>query len=372
MAKQKAMRASLEDDFSVDFAGEFDADMEHELETPTDVDELGATDKVETPVALSPEAALESLLALGRAQGYVSYDDVLKVMPEAESSMEQLEDIFASLFEQGIEVGQAREEEPDGLGDISDAEIEAVEIEEEDFDLSQIEIDDSISLYLKEIGRVPLLTAEEEVDLAKRHGDAGATRARSSQGGMDDWDERERLLGQVREGQKAQEHLIKANSRLVVSVAKKYVGRGVPFLDLIQEGNIGLIRAVKKFDYRRGFKFSTYATWWIRQAVTRAIADQGRTIRVPVHMYEQINRLTRTSRQLVQELGRDPTTDEIADRLEVSPRKVEHIMRVSQRPLSLEMPVGEEEDSYLGDFIEDEDADAPSEAAGAAVAARGD
>ncbi len=181
---------------------------------------------------------------------------------------------------------------------------------------------------------------------------------------MEDWEERERLLWFVRDGQNAQEHLIKANSRLVVSVAKKYVGRGVPFLDLIQEGNIGLIRAVKKFDYRRGYKFSTYATWWIRQAVTRAIADQGRTIRVPVHMYEQINRLTRTSRQLVQELGRDPTTEEIADELGVSPRKVEHIMRVSQRPLSLEMPVGEEEDSYLGDFIEDEDADSPQEAAG--------
>ena len=283
MAKQKSIRASFEDDFSVDFAGEFDADMEHELETPATVNEIGATDEVETPVVLSPEAALESLLALGRAQGYVSYDDVLKVMPEAESSMEQLEDIFASLFEQGIEVGQAREEEPDVMGDISDAEIEAVEIEEEDFDLSQIEIDDSISLYLKEIGRVPLLTAEEEVDLAKRMERGRDSRKRLSEG-LEDWEERERLLWYVRDGQAAQEHLIKANSRLVVSVAKKYVGRGVPFLDLIQEGNIGLIRAVKKFDYRRGYKFSTYATWWIRQAVTRAIADQGRTIRVPVHM----------------------------------------------------------------------------------------
>ena len=320
-----------------------------------------STEEEEKVVAMSPEAALENLLTLGRGQGYVSYDDVLKVMPEAETNMEQLEDIFAALFEQGIDVGQAREEEPDQMAELAEIEMEIVE--DETFDLSQIEIDDSISLYLKEIGRVPLLTAEEEVDLAKRMERGRDSRRRLSDG-MEDWEERERLLWFVRDGQAAQEHLIKANSRLVVSVAKKYVGRGVPFLDLIQEGNIGLIRAVKKFDYRRGYKFSTYATWWIRQAVTRAIADQGRTIRVPVHMYEQINRLTRTSRQLVQELGRDPTTEEIANELGVSPRKVEHIMRVSQRPLSLEMPVGEEEDSYLGDFIEDEDADAPGDAAG--------
>lgn len=307
---------------------------------------------------MSPEQAQAHLLQLGRSKGFVSYDDVLKVLPEVENNIDQLEDIFATLFEQGIAVGQKEEieeEEPEEI-------IEGVE-EEEDFDLSQIEIDDSISLYLKEIGRVPLLTAEEEVDLAKRMEKGRLSRGKLSDG-VDDWEERERLLLLVRDGQAAQEHLIKANSRLVVSVAKKYVGRGVPFLDLIQEGNIGLIRAVKKFDYRRGYKFSTYATWWIRQAVTRAIADQGRTIRVPVHMYEQINRLTRTSRQLVQELGRDPTTEEIAEELGVTPKKVEHIMRVSQRPLSLEMPVGEEEDSYLGDFIEDEDADSPQDAAG--------
>lgn len=307
---------------------------------------------------LTPEQALEHLLTLGKNQGFVSYDDVLRVMPDAENNIEQLEDIFAALFERGIDVGQSRDSES---GDSSDDSSDSSE--EEEFDLSQIEIDDSISLYLKEIGRVPLLTAEEEIALAKRMERGRDARQKLAQG-TDDWEEREQLLWYVRDGQAAQEHLIKANSRLVVSVAKKYVGRGVPFLDLIQEGNIGLIRAVKKFDYRRGFKFSTYATWWIRQAVTRAIADQGRTIRVPVHMYEQINRLTRTSRQLVQELGRDPTTEEIADELGVSPRKVEHIMRVSQRPLSLEMPVGEEEDSYLGDFIEDEDADSPSEAAG--------
>jgi RNA polymerase primary sigma factor len=301
--------------------------------------------------------ATAQLFSLGRDQGFVTYDDVLNAFPEAETNMEQLEDLFANLFEQGIEVSAFRE------GDDNEAaEDERSEPAELDIDLDLIDIDDSISLYLKEIGRVPLLTADEEVSLAKRMERGREARQRLTQG-VEDPDERDKLLLAVRDGQAAQEHLIKANSRLVVSVAKKYVGRGVPFLDLIQEGNIGLIRAVKKFDYRRGYKFSTYATWWIRQAVTRAIADQGRTIRVPVHMYEQINRLTRISRQLVQELGRDPTTEEIADRLGVPPRKVEQIIRVSQRPLSLEMPVGEEEDSYLGDFIEDDEAESPTDSA---------
>ena len=314
-------------------------------------DQQGAT-------ARRSSEATEQLVILGRGQGFVTYDDVLNAFPEAESNMEQLEDLFANLFEQGIEVGTLHEEE-----EVEDAGEDAgVEIPELDIDLDLIDIDDSISLYLKEIGRVPLLTADEEVSLAKRM-ERGRDARQKLTLGADDPNERDRLLLAVKDGQAAQEHLIKANSRLVVSVAKKYVGRGVPFLDLIQEGNIGLIRAVKKFDYRRGYKFSTYATWWIRQAVTRAIADQGRTIRVPVHMYEQINRLTRTSRQLVQELGRDPTTDEIAERLGVPPRKVEQIIRVSQRPLSLEMPVGEEEDSYLGDFIEDAEADSPTDSA---------
>lgn len=364
MAKQRMVDFSMDADFDTDFESGFSNDFDNDFDDETadltegpDALQVGEGEEAE-PVVLSQEEILNRLLTLGRSQGYVTYDDVLRLMPQAENNMEQVEDIFASLFEQGIEVGQVREEEPEELSDL-DNDL----VEEENFDLSQIEIDDSISLYLKEIGRVPLLTAEEEVSLAKRMEKGRDARRKLSQG-VDDWEDRERLLWLVRDGQAAQEHLIKANSRLVVSVAKKYVGRGVPFLDLIQEGNIGLIRAVKKFDFRRGFKFSTYATWWIRQAVTRAIADQGRTIRVPVHMYEQINRLTRTSRQLVQELGRDPTTEEIAEELGVSSRKVEHIMRVSQRPLSLEMPVGEEEDSYLGDFIEDEDADAPSEAAG--------
>jgi RNA polymerase primary sigma factor len=310
-------------------------------------------------VGLRSAEATEQLMVLGRDQGFVTYDDVLNAFPEAESNLEQLEDLFANLFEQGIEVGSFREEENTEESNEDDDDRGRGEI---DIDLDLIDIDDSISLYLKEIGRVPLLTAEEEVILAKRM-ERGREARQKLTLGVDDPAEHERLLAAVKDGQAAQEHLIKANSRLVVSVAKKYVGRGVPFLDLIQEGNIGLIRAVKKFDFRRGFKFSTYATWWIRQAVTRAIADQGRTIRVPVHMYEQINRLTRTSRQLVQELGRDPTTEEIAERLGVPPRKVEQIIRVSQRPLSLEMPVGEEEDSYLGDFIEDAEADSPTDSA---------
>lgn len=359
MAKQRKMKVSADNDLDMEMDNDFDfgEDVAENEASSTEENELDDNKQLEN---LSPEQALEHLLNLGRTQGFVSFDDVLQVMPEAENNMDQLEDTIASLFEQGIEIGQTKEEES-AEGDAGESGSESAE--EDTFDLSQIEIDDSISLYLKEIGRVPLLTAEEEIALAKRMEKGRDSRKQLTQG-VDDWDEREQLLWLVRDGQAAQEHLIKANSRLVVSVAKKYVGRGVPFLDLIQEGNIGLIRAVKKFDYRRGFKFSTYATWWIRQAVTRAIADQGRTIRVPVHMYEQINRLTRTSRQLVQELGRDPTTEEIADELGVTPRKVEHIMRVSQRPLSLEMPVGEEEDSYLGDFIEDEDADAPGDAAG--------
>ena len=301
--------------------------------------------------------ATEQLITLVRNQGYVTYDDVLNAFPEAETNIDQLEDLFANLFEQGIGIGPFQEGDSDDSDDSDRPQPPQVDI-----DLDLIDIDDSISLYLKEIGRVPPLTAAEEVSLAKRM-ERGREARQSLTQGVDDPADRERWLAAVKDGQAAQEHLIKANSRPVVSVAKKYVGRGVPFLDLIQEGNIGLIRAVKKFDYRRGYKFSTYATWWIRQAVTRAIADQGRTIRVPVHMYEQINRLTRTGRQLVQELGRDPTTEELAARLAVAPRKVEQIIRVSQRPLSLEMPVGEEEDSYLGDFIEDGEADSPTDSA---------
>ena len=319
-------------------------------------------DNTTSQAAAEDTGALERLLALGRQQGYITYDDLMEAIPEAELNLEQLEDALSVLIEQGIEISDLEGPEP-VAEQVMEKEAVIVEPIREDADLTAIDIDDSISLYLKEIGRIPLLTAEQEVELSKRMENGRTARRRLNKDGQLDVDERQSLKAVIRDGKAAQEHLVKANSRLVVSVAKKYVGRGVPFLDLIQEGNIGLIRAVKKFDYRRGYKFSTYATWWIRQAVTRAIADQGRTIRVPVHMYEQINRLARVSRQLVQELGRDPTTDEIAIELGISSKKVERIIKVSQRPLSLEMPVGEEDDSFLGDFIEDSDAPSPTEQA---------
>jgi RNA polymerase primary sigma factor len=223
-----------------------------------------------------------------------------------------------------------------------------------------VEADDTIGLYLKEIGRVDLLTADEEVSLAKRMEtglNAADTLSRDGLSTEKHWE----LKEQVRDGFAAREHLISANSRLVISVAKKYIGRGVPFLDLIQEGNIGLIRAAKKFDYHRGHKFSTYATWWIRQAVTRAIADQGRTIRVPVHMGDQINKLIRTSHRLTQDLGREPTVEELAQALDVPLRKAEQMIKVARRPLSLEMPTDDEADSVLGDFIEDVESPEPVE-----------
>jgi len=236
------------------------------------------------------------------------------------------------------------------------------ETELDDGDLADFqysEADDSISLYLKEIGRVRLLTAEEEVDYARRI-EMGRLARHEYDDEPDETVQRDDLVHVMFDGKLAQDCLIKANSRLVVSVAKKYIGRGVPFLDLIQEGNIGLIRAVKKFDHRRGYKFSTYATWWIRQAVTRAIADQGRTIRVPVHMYEQINRVTRATRDLAQQLGRDPTMEEIACELGMSPDKVKQVMQVAERPLSLEMTIHEEDDASLTDFIEDDEVASPA------------
>ncbi len=315
-------------------------------------------------------AALNQLLEIGRQRGAVTYDDILHFFPEAERDIEQLEEAYAALQSAGIELVDASsvEDEP------SEEEMEEIEVEEEESstlrDLSQddaylsaIDADDTIGLYLKEIGRVPLLVAAEEVALAKRMEKMKLAREQLAKGGKISPRRRDDLQTDIDDGWAAREHLITANSRLVISVAKKYMGRGVPFLDLIQEGNIGLIRAAKKFDYKRGHKFSTYATWWIRQAVTRAIADQGRTIRVPVHMGDQINKLLRVSHSLTQELGRDPTVDELADALNVTPKKVESMIQIARRPLSLETPTDEEEDSVLGDFIQDEDSPAPVEVA---------
>jgi RNA polymerase primary sigma factor len=312
-------------------------------------------------------SAISRLLALGRKKNFVTIDDILSIFPDAEQDVDQLEDAFAALISAGITyIDDISVREPtDGEIDDSDEDVEEDDLpsaNKNENHLSNIDTDDTIGLYLKEVGRVPLLTAEEEVDLAQRIEQGRLAREELARGSVSPH-RRMDLQHFVRDGWAAREHLITANSRLVISVAKKYMGRGVPFLDLIQEGNIGLIRAAKKFDYRRGHKFSTYATWWIRQAVTRAIADQGRTIRVPVHMGDQINKLLRTQHQLTQRLGRDPVVEELADALEVTPQKVENMIQVSRRPLSLETPTDDEEDSVLGDFIQDEEIPAPDDTA---------
>lgn len=325
-------------------------------------------DKIEKEqVEYSPIARL---IELGRQKSYVTIDDILNFFPEAERDVDQLEEAFAALLSAGIPY-------VDDDTMIEPSERELVTEEEEvptdaairekagldDNYLANIDTDDMIGLYLKEVGRVPLLTAEEEVNLAKRIERGRLSREELAIGNEESDQKQVNHRGNIEDGWAAREHLITANSRLVISVAKKYMGRGVPFQDLIQEGNIGLIRAAKKFDYRRGHKFSTYATWWIRQAVTRAIADQGRTIRVPVHMGDQINKLLRVQHQLTQRLGRDPSVEELANSLDVPPKKVENMIQVARRPLSLETPTDDEEDSVLGDFIQDREAPAPDETA---------
>ncbi len=305
----------------------------------------------------------EQLLNIGREKSYVTYDDILAAFPDAEKNLEQMEDVFAALADAGIQIVPSEDEAADQLGYEEDDDEDEYNDHNNENLLEAIEADDTVGLYLKEIGRVPLLTAAQEVDLAQRMERGKAARDAIAEADSEKLEDKERLrLDQMGDdGMAAREHLINANSRLVISVAKKYIGRGVPFLDLIQEGNIGLIRAAKKFDWRRGHKFSTYATWWIRQAVTRAIADQGRTIRVPVHMGDQINRLLRASHQLTQELGRDPTVAELAEALNVTVRKAEQMIQVARRPISLETPTDDEEESVLGDFIPDEDSPAPAE-----------
>lgn len=272
----------------------------------------------------------EELFEKGKAQGFITQDEIMAIFPDVEESVEELDEIYANLGEQGIDVVDSREKMiwGDGKEEPDEKELEAPEIN--DF------ADDSVRMYLREIGRIPLLTREEEVDLAKK----------------------------VAEGDKAaKKALTRANLRLVVSIAKKFMGRGLDLLDLIEEGNTGLMRAVEKFDYTKGFKFSTYATWWIRQAITRAIADQARTIRIPVHMVETINKLLRTKRRLLQDLGREPLPEELATEMEMDVAKINHILKISQDTVSIDAQIGEEEDSRLADFIEDQEAVTPAEAA---------
>lgn len=291
--------------------------------------------------------SVQALIQKGKKKGSITYREIMDALQGVDLSADQIDDVYQQLGRMGIDVvpepGQvdlevlkkAKQREEEKAEESEDEEEE----EEAEVDLSVPEgvgIDDPVRMYLKEIGRVPLLSAEEEIQLAKR---------------MEAGDE------------EAKRRLAEANLRLVVSIAKRYVGRGMLFLDLIQEGNLGLIKAVEKFDYIKGFKFSTYATWWIRQAITRAIADQARTIRIPVHMVETINKLIRVSRQLLQELGREPIPEEIAKVMDIPVERVREIMKIAQEPVSLETPIGEEEDSHLGDFIPDEDAPAPAEAA---------
>ncbi len=312
-------------------------------------------------------SSIARLIQLGRKKSFVSLNDILQFFPDAENNVEALEHAFAVLISAGIPYI----EDAELFRDPSDKELEEEEQEVKKEkadggkgrdDLANIDTEDTIGLYLKEVSRVPLLNAQEEVELAQRIESGRFAREELARGNVSSR-RRIELRHLIEDGWAAREHLITANSRLVISVAKKYMGRGVPFLDLIQEGNIGLIRATKKFEYRRGHKFSTYATWWIRQAVTRAIADQGRTIRVPVHMGDQINRLLHVQHQLTQSFGRKPTVDELADALEVPPIKVENMIQVARRPLSLELPTDDEEDSMLGDFIEDDEVPPPDDTA---------
>jgi RNA polymerase primary sigma factor len=315
-------------------------------------------------MAIAKEAQIDEvrdLVAKGKERGFLTNEEVIEALAPVDVSAEQMDNILQHLQDENIEVVEMVDEL-----DAEEFAREARSARDEELAL-KAPTNDPVRMYLKEIGKVPLLTAEQEVILAKAIEEGeGATAEidKATDGGRRHTPPRLRELQRTeRQGQLAKKKLIEANLRLVVSIAKRYVGRGMLFLDLIQEGNLGLIRAVEKFDYTKGYKFSTYATWWIRQAITRAIADQARTIRIPVHMVETINKLIRIQRQLLQDLGREPTPEEIGREMEFSPEKVREILKVSQEPVSLETPIGEEEDSHLGDFIEDSDAVVPVDAA---------
>jgi RNA polymerase primary sigma factor len=335
---------------------------------------------------VSKDELRTQLIDKARRKGNITYDEILNLYPDAEQDITLLDDLMDELMEAGVEVTPSVEPEESFLAPAPaarpprkptfDLDLPEPDDDELEFDLDwredeliddagyqhALDSDDVVGLYLKEAGRVPLLTAEEEVSLAKRMEKAVKAKemleARGDELPLDDVFTLQDLM---MDGEAAQEHLVRANARLVISVAKKYIGRGVPFLDLIQEGNIGLIRATNKFEYQRGHKFSTYATWWIRQAVSRAVADQGRTIRVPVHMGDQLNRMRRVQLQLTQELGREPSIDELAVGLETTPDKVENLLEIARRPISLETPIDEEGDSTFGDFVEDVNSPAPAE-----------
>lgn len=320
-----------------------------------------------TMTQLSPsQLEVENIIRAAQAEGSITAADLAEKLSILDLTTDETDAVYQKLMELGVEVSEdesIREEQQPAAEEAPDVEEDRVRARREVDQALKAPTNDPVRMYLKEIGRVALLTAQEEVDLAKRI-EAGLV-------AVDEMKKEESLSDQQwrdfrwteRDGMMAKRHLVEANLRLVVSIAKRYVGRGMAFLDLIQEGNLGLIRAVEKFDHEKGFKFSTYATWWIRQAITRAIADQARTIRIPVHMVETINKLARIQRQLLQDLGREPTADEIATQMELPPEKVREIQKISQEPVSLETPIGEEEDSHLGDFIEDSEAIVPLERA---------
>ncbi|MBS7300045.1 MAG: RNA polymerase sigma factor RpoD [Eubacteriales bacterium] len=314
------------------------------------------------------ENKLNELYEQGKAKGTMTYDEIITKLSTTDIDPDQFDTVLETLEAMGVEV----------IRDANSAEgpqtpEAAPEIDDIDLSMPEgISIDDPVRMYLKEIGKVPLLSADEEINIAMRMEKGDEAKQMLESGINADGkpltdEEKKQCQAAIDDGTQAKRLLAEANLRLVVSIAKRYVGRGMLFLDLIQEGNLGLIKAVEKFDYRKGYKFSTYATWWIRQAITRAIADQARTIRIPVHMVETINKLIRVSRQLLQEYGREPTPEEIAKAMGISEAKVREIIKIAQEPVSLETPIGEEEDSHLGDFIPDDDAPAPAEAASHAL-----
>ena len=310
------------------------------------------------------------LFARGKKRGRLDSGEMMEVLDDLDLDSDQMEKIYDSLEALSIEIGSEEDILPELPDDLEPPIDEIAEIEEEELVdpntlVDSFSIDDPVRMYLKEIGKVPLLAPDEEIELAQKMSAGNLAKEQleeAEEGSLSPEDQAE-LKKLAKAGDAAKQKLAEANLRLVVSIAKRYVGRGMLFLDLIQEGNLGLIKAVEKFDYTKGYKFSTYATWWIRQAITRAIADQARTIRIPVHMVETINKVIRVSRQLLQELGHDPSPDEIAEEMNMPVDKVREILKIAQEPVSLETPIGEEEDSHLGDFIPDEDASEPSEAA---------